>query len=228
MDLTGNSLLSKKAIGALCVLILLGTAVVGVAGRSELSPVEAAYAVAKSPEPAKTFLDVLQGRTPEDLAAVRLVNIKAKSVPSPDLEQLGMGRGRNRLIPRRPALAGPLNSAQTETFAQLQPTDLLEAPNALVSAPGLGDLGGLVLPAAELGAQSPPAGGGLTFASPIVSLGDIAEVSPPSATPTSEPTTPVTAVPEPATWGLMLIGFLFVGIGLRRRVRPYNQAIEER
>ena len=228
MEASGYSLLSRRAIVALGGLILLGAAVVGVLGRSALSPVQAAQAIAKSDHPTKTLLEVLQGRTPNDAAVMRLINVKAKSVPTPAVEELGMGRGRNRLIPRSAGAPALFGSALTEALAPLPPTDLAGASSVLIPSPGLGVLDGLVLPAVEFGAQSPPAGGGLTLANPVGSLGDVDEVPAPSATPTSGSATAVTAVPEPSTWGLMLIGFLFVGIGLRRRVRLDGQTIETR
>lgn len=228
MDVPDRSPFSLRIIGPLCGLVLLGAAVVGFSARGKFSPIEAAQAVARSDEPGKTLLEVLQGRTPKDAAAIRLVNTKAKSDEPPALGQVGMGRGRNRLIPRRSAAVGPDGSASTEAFTQPPLADLLGAPATLLTAPALGDLDGLTLPAAEPAAGAPSSGGGLTLANPIGSLGDIADVPSPTPTPTSGPTTPVTAVPEPATWGLMVIGFLFVGAGMRRKVRPQRRALKGR
>lgn len=39
----------------------------------------------------------------------------------------------------------------------------------------------------------------------------------PTPTPTPTPVTPVPAVPEPATWATMLVGFMVIGVALRRR-----------
>jgi hypothetical protein len=41
----------------------------------------------------------------------------------------------------------------------------------------------------------------------------------PGVTPTPEPTDPVSAVPEPQTWAMMLLGFALLGMALRRSPR---------
>ncbi|QKR99137.1 PEPxxWA-CTERM sorting domain-containing protein [Sphingomonas sp. CL5.1] len=43
-------------------------------------------------------------------------------------------------------------------------------------------------------------------------------VNPPPVTPPVTP--PVISVPEPATWGMMILGFFGIGMALRRRSRP--------
>jgi len=49
-------------------------------------------------------------------------------------------------------------------------------------------------------------------------------VTPPTETTPTVPTTPGTsAVPEPATWGMMLLGFAMIGGALRRGRKPARQ-----
>lgn len=66
-----------------------------------------------------------------------------------------------------------------------------------------------------------PGGGGNGFGPPPVFPtgpgGNIPGL--PGPTPTPTPTTPVPAVPEPASWAMMSLGFAIVGFAVRRRKR---------
>jgi hypothetical protein len=87
-------------------------------------------------------------------------------------------------------------------LAQVQPPPTL---GAIVNPPSGGSA---VTPP---GGSSPPGGGGGTVSPP----GGGGPVTLPTSEP-REPLTPPSAVPEPGTWALMLLGFGLVGWRIRR------------
>jgi len=66
-----------------------------------------------------------------------------------------------------------------------------------------------------------PGGGGNGFGpTPVFPTGPGGNIpGVPGPTPTPTPTTPVPAVPEPATWAMMAVGFAITGFAVRRRKR---------
>ena len=55
------------------------------------------------------------------------------------------------------------------------------------------------------------------FATPAFALVTFSDTSGGVSSSSTQPTTPVSAVPEPATWAMMLIGFGGIGLALRRK-----------
>ncbi len=110
------------------------------------------------------------------------------------------------------------------------------SPEGGAVSPPRGDAGGLGIPAAPSAndVAAPPAdasseglpGDAVNPGSPSAAGPPIGPIgAPPNAVPGSPPSTPtvppvsppVTAVPEPATWGMLLLGFLAIGTAARRR-----------
>jgi hypothetical protein len=108
-----------------------------------------------------------------------------------------------------------LGDAPADAFAPVTPEDLAEIPSGL---PGDGGLPG--------GGGAPGGPGGFSpFFAPFTpgggDPGDPGIVGFPPITP--PPPGGVGAVPEPATWAMMILGFFAVGAALRRRTRQAHE-----
>jgi hypothetical protein len=90
-----------------------------------------------------------------------------------------------------------------------------EAVSALETVPVTVQQAALLPPAGGSGGAG---GGGLIFAPPGGGGGGGSIGNPPPDAPTGTPpaTSPVSPVPEPGTWLMMLLGFGFIGFSMRR------------
>lgn len=154
-------------------------------------------------------LDRYLGRSPGERSETDLLKGKVRKEPS--LTERLFGRRANGGEPEQRALGKIFDTAPEVSLGELSP-----APDPIA----LGDpIPSDLLPLGSVGA--PPGGVG-TPGTP----GGIGTVLPPPTTtnpvdppPGTEP--PVAAVPEPATWATMLIGFGLCAAAMRRR-RKYT------
>lgn len=140
---------------------------------------------------AKSFMAMMEDRSPGDRTAAELTKTKKKAVPKPEQRALG------KVAPPAPP---------TEFMEALAPppVDLAELPPF---AAALTDLGPLLL-----NAPVPSSGGGIvTNTVPPPGGGNPPNEEPPVENPP--------AVPEPGTWATMLLGFGLTGWLMRRRRR---------
>jgi hypothetical protein len=150
---------------------------------------------------------MLGARSPGSRTVAELTKIKPEGPPtgapsgippeSPEERALG------KIFPPQPESAGPPG-----TVPLILPLyeSLAERPLALVFAPpaaGVGTGGGSL---------PPPAPGGAILLPP----GGLAPTAPPTVTAPPVVTPEVPAVPEPATWAILLVGFAMCGAALRR------------
>lgn len=144
----------------------------------------------------KTVADMLLGRSPGERASGALANLKHKRLALAHERALPKLRGPAPLTSLA-AIAGP-PGAPLVPIAAASPPAMLES--LIGPAPTIAEAPPILFPA-----MSPVPGGGF--------------VIPPVITQVSPPTTPspvTLAVPEPASWAMMLIGFAFIGSILRR------------
>ena len=182
-----------SAIGSYAGLGILG----GTVPFAEAMNLPAALAVLPDP------LSIMTARSPGERGHGAMFNIKQTKRP----RQLASVRPRE---PRERVLS---NVRERDPVAGVPAGDLPITPGgfvpdlAPVSPDALGPVG--------------PGGGGDSFGPPPVFPtgpgGNIPGV--PGPTPTPTPTTPVPAVPEPATWAMMTLGFVITGLAVRRRKR---------
>ena len=182
-----------SALGGYAGLGLLG----GTVPFAEAMNLPAALAVLPDP------LSIMTARSPGERGHGAMFSVKQTKRP----RQLASVRPRT---PRERVLS---NVREREPIGGVPTGDLPIAPAGFV--PDLTP----VTPDA-LGPTA-PGGGGDSFGPPPVFPtgpgGNIPGV--PGPTPTPTPTTPVPAVPEPATWAMMTLGFAITGLAVRRRKR---------
>lgn len=177
------------AVGAFVLLLTAGTAV------GTFSGVDVANAAV---ERAKSFIELIKQRSPGKRTEAHLAQTKHKRIAR--LHQRALPKMRTPPIPPLgalpPALIDIVAPPPPLITASFQPLPVL--PLFATVAPG--------------GLASPP-GVPTSPGSPL-----IAPPETPTATPQPPPvTTPVSGVPEPATWATMLLGFALIGRELRRR-----------
>lgn len=175
---------------------------------------------------------LLAGRSPGERAEGALANLKHKRQPI--LHQRALAKVR-RPAGQRPLGTGAVPPLSSAPFAQAAPAAVSPLYNAVAAAPATlipaagqppvgGPGGGSVFPSI-----SPPGGGGGVIFPPVVipSAPDTPippvivppVIVPPIVVPPVivPPVTPsVSPVPEPATWAMMLIGFVLIGWITRR------------
>ncbi|MEH3120562.1 MAG: PEPxxWA-CTERM sorting domain-containing protein [Sphingomonas phyllosphaerae] len=182
-----------SALGSYAGLGLIG----GTVPFAEAMNLPAALAVLPDP------LSIMTARSPGERGHGAMFNIKQTKHP----RQLASNRPRS---PRERVLS---NVRERDPVGGVPAGDLPITPAGFV--PDLSP----VTPDA-LGPVG-PGGGGDSFGPPPVFPtgpgGNIPGV--PGPTPTPTPTTPVPAVPEPATWAMMSLGFAITGLAVRRRKR---------
>lgn len=147
--------------------------------------------------------------------------------------RVGVGtQGPDGLTPSSPGLALPAEPSPDAG------TGVGAAPGPLASlgpsGPGGGGIPGAPLAGAGPQDFGPAAPGGATSVTPVAPTDPVTPITPVTpvdpvtpVTPVTPidpvtpvtPVTPVAAVPEPATWAMMLVGFFGIGAMLRRRVR---------
>ncbi len=148
----------------------------------------------------KTIADMLLGRSPGERTVGALAILKHKRLAAPHERALPKVRNAPPVSPLAaivgvPAAPLPPVAAAPAVGAPLY--NVVTAPPALAEAP----------PPTLFPAMPPPPGGGFIIP-PVVT-----QVVPSS--PSSPPPPP--PVPEPASWAMMLIGFLFIGRIFRAR-----------
>ena len=150
----------------------------------------------------KTVAAMLAERSPGQRPEGALANLKHKRQAA--LHERALPKIRGPISPIYEALAGP----PTPVIVPPVETPLFNALGAgpPVEVPPPGTPGGPPI----LGNIPPPGGGGGGFFSPPVVTTATPEVP-------ATPVTPVAAVPEPASWAMMILGFALIGRTLRRR-----------
>lgn len=142
---------------------------------------------------AKSFLAMMDDRSPGDRTAEEL--IKTKKKPLPEAAQRALGK-----------VAPPAQPSEFVEALAPPPVDLAELPPF---AAALTDLGPLLTTA-----PPPPGGGIITSEVPPTGGG-----TPPGEEENPPPPPPPPEVPEPGTWATMLLGFGLTGWLMRRRRR---------
>jgi hypothetical protein len=152
----------------------------------------------------KTVAAMLADRSPGERAAGALASLKPKKQPA--LHERALPKVRK---PESP-LAGIVGTPPVPPVEAAPATPLF----GLVAGPPVSVPPATIVPHAATppGSDVPPPGGGV-----VVPPGN-----PPGDTPEVPPVTP--AVPEPATWAMMLLGFAMIGWATRRERRGAAQA----
>jgi hypothetical protein len=158
------------------------------------------------------LLSAMRARSPGERQAGALTTKGKRERPAPVSAMLPVAQENPVLAAPTvlaPVAAAPLAAAVAP--AVLPPAALAPAALAPIAAGGIGAAGLLpLIPAAIVIAANPPGGGGNNPPPPPGGGGG--GVTPP-------PPPPGPAVPEPATWAMMIIGFGLLGAFLRRRSR---------
>ncbi|MEO7787881.1 MAG: PEPxxWA-CTERM sorting domain-containing protein [Sphingomicrobium sp.] len=164
------------------------------------------------------WLSMIADRSPGTRTTAELTKTKHARVAAGP-HQRALGKIRRADLPKeflRALVPGVEFAEQAPPGVFLNPVIGVPAPQfAMAEAPPVGGIGGPGSP----GIGSP--GGGVAISSPGASTPgnppttDVPGTNIPSVTP---------AVPEPGTWGMMLLGFAFLGGSLRRRSRPLGVA----
>jgi len=137
--------------------------------------------------------------------------------------------GARRLLPGRGSpsetdlVAPGVSSPQVTALSDAAPVNgpIPSAVGLGTASPATAGAGSGNLPPGLLFVPSPP--GGLIGTTPGTP-GDPDNPGPENPGPTDPGAPPVSAVPEPETWALLLMGFLVVGTALRRRQRVPGDA----
>jgi hypothetical protein len=199
-------------------------------------------------------LAVMAGRSPGTRSAGALTQTKAGVRPVETAEAVPpfvptervLSGGRVPEAPTTfvdvPAIGGPFEPAPpSDSFPGLVPAGpggaFLPQPGSFVGfPPPIGGGGtvppgdnGVVVPPVDGGTVVPPVDGGT-----VVPPGGDTSVNPPIPPATNPPIPPVTVtepplppispVPEPASWAMLIIGFMAIGASLRRRGRRIREA----
>lgn len=154
----------------------------------------------------RTVTDLLAGRSPGERATGALANLKHKRQAA--LHQRALPKTRRPAAAALPSILPPgipeeVPIAAAPLYALvagLPPAETIPGGGGPVGPPG----GFPIIP---------PGGGGGIIVPPII--------VPPGPPP---PPPPPPAVPEPATWAMMLMGFLAIGGAVRRRRLPVSAA----
>ena len=162
-------------------------------------------------EAAKTVASLFEARSPGERLAGALASLKQKRQPL--LHERALPKVRRPLSPLAAIVAAPPPPIATvplyEAVGGPKP-GTPGVPVALTTPPGGGPV---VFPFTPL-----PGGGGGVIVTPPTTI------TPPPGTPGTPgvPTTPTTptpsAVPEPMSWAMMLVGFALIGGALRRKL----------
>ena len=147
----------------------------------------------------KTVADMLLGRSPGERAVGALANLKHKPVASPHERALPKLRNAPPVSPLAAILGAPVSP-----LPPVAPAVGTPLYNVVTTLPPIAESP----PATLFPAMPPlPPGGGLIIP-PVVT-----QIVPPS------PPSPPPPVPEPGSWAMMLIGFVFIGRIFRARPR---------
>lgn len=209
------SLLSLSRWSVARVAVAVGAGVVGIGGIAGLSiaggPTELAAAAMKLPGMLPDPMAILSARSPGERGAGAMFNTK------PPKQRLLAKAPTKPLIPGERMLstvrerapggwAPPTIELPDQPFAFVPELPVSGTPTALGP-----------LPPGNPGGFNPP---------PVFPTGPNVPVPQPGVTPTPTPTptpgiptpeAPGPAVPEPATWATMLVGFMVIGVAMRRR-----------
>jgi PEP-CTERM motif len=163
-------------------------------------------------EVGRTVAGIFEGRSPGERFAGLLANLKQKR--HAPLHQRALPKIRGPVSPLAGIVGAPVVPPIMPPAAE---TPLFNVVNGATPAPATeGAVPGgspIVFP----GFTFPPRGGGGVIGPSVVT-------APPPETPPAIPVTPVTpvtpSVPEPATWAMMLLGFVMIGHAARRARSP--------
>lgn len=193
---------------AAAIFLLLVATTLGLSGLGKLSSAPSissgTEALAKARDAlakARDMAAMLAERSPGARTTAELTKTKRKHLASPPHER-ALGKIRRPVLPPQflKALAPELGTADLPTVVDLNPLiGPIAPPITLAEIPPGGTVAG---PPATGFPGSPIGGGGGSFLSPPVI--------------NTPPLIPPPAVPEPATWAMMLMGFLGLGLQLRR------------
>lgn len=203
-----TALVTRRGLAALLLIGIAAAIAGGILYQSDLSsvgsrgssaPTALSEKVQQGLKGIKTVADMLFGRSPGERAAGTLANLKHKRLAAP--HERALPKIRKSVPPPSPLAAivgapeAPVPPVAAAPAAGTPLYNVVTAPPALAEAPPTG-VGPAMPP--------PPSGGGL-MVPPVVT----------QVPPTSPP--PQSAVPEPATWAMMLIGLALVGRLTRRK-----------
>ena len=181
--------------------LLLAVAILGVSGLGLSSSGFGVASGIQSLAKARSMLALLAERSPGPRTSAELTKTKRKLATARPHER-ALGKIRRPVLPPEflKALAPEFEIADTPPVVNLNTLLDLPAPQfALAGPPPVG------LPGGSPGAPIPGGGG---------------SASPPQTGDTPTPTpTPPSAVPEPGTWAMMLLGFFCMGMQLKRARR---------
>ena len=195
------------ALVAIAVVIALG---LGIAARPDLANMvgdTVSQGVKSGVQGIKTVAAMMAERSPGERAKGALASLKHKRAPA--LHERALPKVRRPSPPINPltALLIPPPSPPVAPVAPVPLYDLVAGPPVIVppvtgttGGGGGGTIGG---PPSFTEIPPPGGGGGGVFV-------------PPTTTTTQQVPPPTSAVPEPGTWAMMLLGFGFMGLTLRR------------
>jgi hypothetical protein len=201
----GAKLLSRRN-AVVGLLFLLAAAVgLGLAWRPDLTNGMGAavnHGIEQGVNGVKTVAEMMMERSPGERAKGAVASLKHKRLASVH----------ERALPKVRAPGRPVSPLAALVTAP--PTVPLPTPGPLYNT--------VAGPPPAVPLEIAPPGGGIPGGPPSVPEiplpGGGGGVGPPIVTPEvpTPPTTPTPAVPEPATWAMMLLGFGFTGLVLRR------------
>lgn len=149
----------------------------------------------------KTVADMLLGRSPGERTVGALAILKHKRLAAPHERALPKVRNAPPISPLAAIVGAPVSELPPVAAAPAVGTPLY---NVVTTLPAVAE----APPATLFPAMPPPPSGGGLIIPPVVT--QIVPSSPSSPQPPP-------AVPEPASWAMMLIGFLFIGRIFRAR-----------
>lgn len=218
---------------------LMLTGVVAAAGLTALTPI-GTVTLKTAGATGTDLLALMKARSPGERMAGAETSKQAKLAPiaaalpasSPPVSRvLSSAAPAAAVIPAVVAPAAPLAAASPAAVLPIAPivaAPLVAAPVAAAGIPaGVGALG--LLPLAAVGSGG--SGGGLAVTPPGGGAAPPPTGGTPPPTGGGETPPPAPAVPEPATWLMMITGFGLLGTALRRRrklaraVRPLRSTV---
>lgn len=184
---------------------IVGVAVAGALSVATLSSPRFAHVLGEgfneSVQGVKTVAAMLAERSPGQRPEGALAQLKHKRAAA--LHERALPKVRGPAPSAYEALAGPAPSPPLALPLQAPLYATVAGGPTPIVPPVGGPSGG-----PPILSTIPGPGGGGGFTPPVQTTAEI---------PPSQPTTPTTPVPEPATWAMMILGFALLGCALKRR-----------